>query len=252
MASHPPGACCTRGFKHEGTASGEIKKIGDIDTYISHPPSTTTTTTTTTQPEKAIIIFTDILGLADNTKFVADDFAARGYLVVVPDLFRGSAMTMNQIVSGVDIMAWLKDYTTEAVDPIAAAAIRYVRETLGIKRVAAAGYCFGAKYATRFMKEGGGIDVGYVAHPSFVAPEELQAIKGPYAISAAETDTIFPATLRHASEELLSKAGRPWQITLFSGVEHGFAVRGDLANKEVRFAKEQAFIQAATWFEVHL
>ncbi|KAL2376458.1 hypothetical protein RJZ90_007500 [Blastomyces dermatitidis] len=248
MASHPPGACCTRGFKHMGIASGEIKKIGDIDTYISHPPASATTT----KLEKAIIIFTDILGLADNVKLVADDFAARGYLVVIPDLFHGNALTMNQVMSGIDIMAWLKDYTTEAVDPIAAATIKYVRETLSIKRVASVGYCFGAKYATRFMKEGGGIDVGYVAHPSFVAPEELRAIKGPYAISAAETDTIFPSNLRHESEEILSKVGFPWQINLFSGVQHGFAVRGDLSNKEAKFAKEQAFIQAATWFDVHL
>ncbi|OJD12862.1 hypothetical protein ACJ73_09287 [Blastomyces percursus] len=252
MASHPPGSCCTRGFKHEGTPSGETKKIGDIDTYFSHPPTSTMTTTTSSKPARAIIIFTDILGLADNAKFIADDFAARGYLVVVPDLFRGNALTMNEAMSGMDIMAWLKDYTTEAVDPIAAAAIKYVRETLGIKRVASVGYCFGAKYATRFMKEGGGLDVGYVAHPSFVAPEELQAIKGPYAISAAETDTIFPSNLRHESEEILAKVGFPWQINLFSGVEHGFAVRGDLSNKEIKFAKEQAFTQAATWFDVHL
>lgn len=52
---------------------------------------------------------------------------------------------MNQLERGVDIMAWLKDYTTEAVDPIAAATIKYVRETLGVKRVGAVGYCFGAK-----------------------------------------------------------------------------------------------------------
>lgn len=45
------------------------------------------------------------------------------------------------------------------------------------------------------MKEGGGIDVGYVAHPSFVMPEELLAIKGPYAISAAGKQTRPPFPL---------------------------------------------------------
>lgn len=28
MASNPPARCCTIGVKHEGTAKGEIKKIG--------------------------------------------------------------------------------------------------------------------------------------------------------------------------------------------------------------------------------
>ncbi|OAX79183.1 hypothetical protein ACJ72_06497 [Emergomyces africanus] len=247
MASNPPSTCCARGFKHEGIATGEITKIGDIDVYIARPH-----TATTQQPEKAIIILTDILGLADNTKFVADDYASRGYLTVVPDLFGGKAFTMNHFQTGVDFRVWLEDYTPENVDPIAAVTIKYMRETLGVKRIGAAGYCFGAKYATRFMKEGGGIDVGYIAHPSFVSPEELEAIKGPYSISAAETDTIFPANLRHDSEAILTKVGLPWQMNLFSGVQHGFAIRGDLSNKVVKFAKEQAFIQAVTWFNEHL
>lgn len=28
MASNPPGKCCTEGFKHEGTPTGEIKTVG--------------------------------------------------------------------------------------------------------------------------------------------------------------------------------------------------------------------------------
>ncbi|EEH16486.1 hypothetical protein PABG_06573 [Paracoccidioides brasiliensis Pb03] len=245
MASHPPSSCCASGFKHEGTASGVVKKISDFDAYFSYP--------STANPDKAIIIFTDILGLYDNAKFLADDYASRGYLVVMPDLFGGKPLTINQFEGGqVDIMAWLKDYTPEAVDPIAAATIQHVRETLGIKKVGAAGYCFGAKYVTRFMKGSGTVDVGYVAHPSFVTSEELAAIQGPYAISAAETDSIFPSSLRHQSEEILAKVSQPWQINLFSGVVHGFAVRGDLSNKVVKFAKEQAFLQAVAWFEEHL
>lgn len=64
---------------------------------------------------------------------------------MVPDLFGGKPLTMNEIASGVNTRDWLKDHTPDVVDPIAAATIKYVRETLGIKRVGAAGYCFGAK-----------------------------------------------------------------------------------------------------------
>lgn len=97
-----------------------------------------------------------------------------------------------------------------------------------------------------------GIDVGYAAHPSFVEEEELAAIGGPYAISAAETDSIFPAEKRHKSEEILAKTGKPYQINLFYGVDHGFAVRGDMKVRATRFAKEQAFQQAITWFDEFL
>lgn len=67
-----------------------------------------------------------------------------------------------------------------------------------------------------------------------------------------ETDAIFPAPKRHESEEILAKVGYPYQINLFSGVEHGFAVRADITNPVNRFAKESAFTQAVIWFNEHL
>jgi hypothetical protein len=36
----------------------------------------------------------------------------------------------------------------------------------------------------------------------------------------------------------LIKTGQPYQINLFSGVEHGFAVRADITQPTIRFAKE--------------
>lgn len=68
----------------------------------------------------------------------------------------------------------------------------------------------------------------------------------------SEVDQIFTTQLRHESEDTLIKTGQPWQINLFSGVSHGFAVRGDLSNKQVKFAKEQAFCQAVIWFNQYL
>jgi dienelactone hydrolase len=44
----------------------------------------------------------------------------------------------------------------------------------------------------------------------------------------------------------------PYQINLFSGTEHGFAVRGDPKVKQQRFAKERAFQQAVDWFDEQL
>lgn len=93
-----------------------------------------------------------------------------------------------------------------------------------------------------------GINVGFIAHPSFIEENELSAISGPLSIAAAETDHVFPREKRHGSEAILSKTGQPYQISLFSGVSHGFAVRGDPNIQIQRFAKEQAFFQAVTWF----
>lgn len=91
-----------------------------------------------------------------------------------------------------------------------------------------------------------------MAHPSFVEEEELANIQGPLSIAAAENDKIFTAEKRHLSEEILQKRGKPYQITLYSSVAHGFAVRCDLTKKIEKLAKEQAFSQAVQWFDAWL
>jgi dienelactone hydrolase len=80
----------------------------------------------------------------------------------------------------------------------------------------------------------------------------LAAITGPLSIAAAETDDIFPAEKRHQSEDILKTTKQSYQINLFSGVDHGFAIRSNPDNKDASFAKEQAFWQAVAWFNRHL
>jgi dienelactone hydrolase len=159
----------------------------------------------------------------------------------------------------------------DTVDPIVEKTLAYMKEQ-GAKKIGAVGYCFGGKYVARFLAKGKGVDVGFTAHPSFVDEAELRGMTGPLSIAAAgklrkpdktwnnaitnniaETDTIFPEDKRHESERILKDMSSiPYQMVLYSGVEHGFAVRGDLNKPEIKFAKEAAFIQAVQWFDEFL
>ncbi|KAF7115808.1 hypothetical protein CNMCM5793_003448 [Aspergillus hiratsukae] len=245
MASNPPGPCCASGFKHEGNPAGEIKTVEGVETYISYPKDNQS-------PEKAVLILSDIFGIYVNAQLLADEFAGNGYLAVIPDLFQKDAISLSDMESGkADLPAWLPKHQTANVDPVVESTIKYLRQELGVKKIAGVGYCFGGKYVCRFLKPGK-IDVGYTAHPSFVSKEELGAIAGPLSIAASEIDNIFTTELRHESEDILIKTGQPWQINLFSGVTHGFAVRADLSNKHFKFCKEQAFYQAVAWFQQYL
>lgn len=251
MASNPPSTCCTIGVKHEGEPTGKTFKIGSIEAYEAKP------TGKIIHKDTAILYLPDVISIWQNSKLMADQFAANGYYTLIVDLFNGDPMSVN-MPEGFDFMSWLTKGTTgdnphtkEAVDPIVEKSIAYLREQ-GYRKIGAVGYCFGAKYVCRFMTGGKGIDVGYVAHPSFVDEEELAAITGPLSISAAETDDIFPAEKRHKSEVILKETKLPYQINLFSSVTHGFSVRCDTSKKHEKFAKEQAFLQAVTWFDEHL
>ncbi|KAB8346215.1 hypothetical protein FH972_023260 [Carpinus fangiana] len=256
MASNPPGRCCTVGVKHEGEAVGEITQVANNPAYVSYPKDKSTA--------NAVLILPDVIGHEFiNVQLIADQFAANGYFVVIPDLFRGDPVPLNR-PEGFDIMKWLQGppgHLPDTVDPIIIATIKELREKHGVKKIGAVGYCFGGKYVARFLgatgvEAGATVDVGFTAHPSFVDEAELSAINGPLSIAAAETDSIFPAEKRHKSEEILAKIGKekkiPYQVFLYSAVEHGFAVRADLTDKRIKYAKEQAFSQAVAWFDEFL
>ncbi|OLN87107.1 Protein AIM2-like protein 6 [Colletotrichum chlorophyti] len=251
MASNPPGKCCTVGVKHEGTPQGKtISVAGKYDGYLAEAPADKA------HKGAGILFLADVFGIWSNSQLLADQFAANGYTTLIVDLFNKDQLTLPR-PDGFDIFKWLNEgsdgknpHTKEAVDPIVADSIKFLQSEYNITKLGAVGYCFGGKYVVRHYQNG--INAGFVAHPSFVEEDELAAITGPLSIAAAETDSIFPTEKRHKSEEILQKTGLPYQINLFSGVEHGFAVRCDLNDKKQKFAKEQAFYQAVAWFDEHL
>ncbi|RAL13462.1 dienelactone hydrolase family protein [Aspergillus homomorphus CBS 101889] len=248
MTSNNLSTCCTIGTLHEGNPKGTIQDIENISTYITHPPNPTPS-----EPQPAILILTDVIGHRfRNAQLLADQFAAAGYLVVMPDLFTGDSVPLNR-PQGFEIMEWAQNHQPPHTDPIIETILKYIRTTLGCQRVGGVGYCFGGKYVARFLRPGmGALDAGFTGHPTMMTAQELEAVRGPLSIAAAQHDPIFPAEKRRESEEILGKSDQAWQITVFSDVEHGFAVRGDPEVRRVRFAKEQAFRQAVAWFREFL
>ncbi|KAH6999327.1 esterase/lipase [Ilyonectria destructans] len=250
MTSHSLGPCCFQGVKHEGEVHGRFETIGDFEAYVTEPAS----------PNGCGILYlTDIVGYKfNNAKLVADQYAANGYLVVMPDLFYGDPVPLNADMATFNLPNWMQGqlgakkipHTPQTVDPIVEQSLQTLRDKYKCKTIAVAGYCFGAKYAVRALASSN-IDAVFIAHPAMISKEELENIKGPLAIAAAEIDAIFPASERHESEETLKKLGTPFQINLYSGVHHGFAVRCDLSDRVQRLAKESAFLLALQWFEAY-
>ncbi|OOQ82259.1 dienelactone hydrolase family protein [Penicillium brasilianum] len=243
MTSNSLSHCCTIGSLHDGEAKGEIKNIGHVSTYFAYPSDNST--------ENAILILTDVIGHKfSNAQLIADQFAAKGYFVVMPDLFNGDAVPLNR-PEGFNVMDWVKNHLPPQTDPIIDAVLKEMRESLGCKRIGGVGYCFGGKYVCRYLKPGK-LDAGFMAHPTMVESDELKGIKGPLSIAAAVRDFIFTTAKRHESEEILDSLDVPYQINMFSDVEHGFSVRCDLSKPRQKFAKEQAFSQAVAWFDQYL
>jgi dienelactone hydrolase len=160
-------------------------------------------------------------------------------------------------------MSWLKGsdsspgHLPPRVDPVISSVITEMRSKYNVKRLGGVGYCFGAKYVIRFLHDDSfpdpHLNVGFVAHPSFVTAEQLRAISVPLSTAAAANDQVFSAEKRRETEESLGSGihdGRKkaWQINLYGGVDHGFAVRCNDQDPREKFAMKQAFAQALAWF----
>ncbi|CAI7642425.1 unnamed protein product [Penicillium palitans] len=239
MASNPPAACCAIGIKHEGEAKGQLQQIGDVsltvvvEVYISHPERST---------KRAILLLTNVVGHRFiNAQLIADQLTANGYLVVMPDLFHGDPMPLNNCPASFDLMSCLKGppgHLPDRVEPVVQATLKEMKSNMGCERVGAVGYCFGASAMLLMWHT-----------PVSLTQRNYKQSKAHYPLLRLKpTQSSRP----HESEDILAKTGQPYQINLFSGVEHGFAVRADIASPIIRFAKESAFLQALAWFDQYL
>lgn len=235
MASNPPGACCTKTNFHEGTPIGVFKHQYGRDTYE-----------TGTNKKRVIVILTDIFGHNyNNVMLIADELAKYDYYVIIPDILNNDPLSSSD-----DFSEWLVNHTPEITTPIVDGFLATLKKELDPKFLGAIGYCFGAKYAVQNLTKSGPLNAAALAHPSFVSIEEVKAIGNPVIISAAETDDIFTTELRHETELALAELKTVrYQISLFSGVSHGYACRGDISDPSVKYAKEKTLFDQVSFFD---
>ncbi|RYP09650.1 hypothetical protein DL764_001192 [Monosporascus ibericus] len=209
----PLSYACTRGTLHDGRQVGLTRTIGGIQTYFSKPPGESM--------EDAILLFTDAMGITfENNKLLADSFAANGYFVVMPDLFRGDAVPLDRPRNWSQT-AWFRNHLPSDVGPVVRAVLCEMQGS-GCRRIAG------------------------------VEEEDILSIERPVSIVFAGGGGYVNRLQRQEIEMMLTEAKVPFQTTLFSDVPHGFAVRHIHDKKYNKFAKKQAFLQAVQWLDFYM
>jgi len=117
-----------------------------VETYITKPASGSS--------EKVILLLTDVMGICNNPKLfhplpllpyhrgyantnndtsIADDFAANGYTVVLPDMFAGDKVPPPaDRKPGFELSEWLKDHQPHHVIPIIQKVMGQIRSELSM------------------------------------------------------------------------------------------------------------------------
>jgi len=246
----PSGECCLKTVQHKGTASGTSETIFNINTYVTGIKSGVT--------DRILLYFADVFGpFYINGQLVADYFASRGWLVLAPDYFSGDPVWLHRAAPGMraeteegwDFEAWKDKHMSFAVKNIPgwvdAVKAKYGGPNTTYVTV---GYCFGAPFVlTECAKDT--VSAGAVAHPAFLNESNIQTSKKPIFFSCSEVDHTFPAESRHKTEKILVDNKQTYHFQLFSGVAHGFALRGNMDVENERWAKEQSARSIGDWFD---
>ena len=74
----------------------------------------------------------------------------------------------------------------------------------------------------------------------------------PLFLSCAETDHTFPEEFRNSAVHMMIEQKKRYQVQLFQGVEHGFALRGNMENAYERYCKEQSLKGIVEWCDFWL
>ena len=268
------------------SGSGETRKLGGVDVYISKPADYPHA------PAKLLLLLTGGTGFKSaNNQIQADRFATEGFVVVMPDMFEGDAFPssasapedgltlLDQIklkaaeaAKSFMIDMWIARHTEQKVMPILrkvmdAAKGEFADAISNGGGIYAVGYCFGGRYVILLAAErqlqgpadeesgpktdGPHIKAGALAHPSMVATDDFAGVKAPLSLVCVESDPLFPDDVRTALEDAFSKDNVEHEVQVYPGVPHGFAVVGEYDNVGIKTAQETAYEQMLKWLKGH-
>ncbi|MEP7222246.1 MAG: dienelactone hydrolase family protein [Novosphingobium sp.] len=186
--------------------------------YVARPEGT---------PRGAVIVIQEIFGVNPGIRKKADDYAAKGYLAVAPEVFWRQG-------EGIDLDSDVPDQFQQAITYMMAhdfdagiqdveAVIHWVRREQGVAKVGLVGFCMGGKVAYQAAARTD-IDasVGYYGVGIDQMLNESHAIAKPLLLHVPTADHFVSPEAQKAMHDGLD-GNRHVTIHDYEGLDHGFA-----------------------------
>lgn len=200
-------------------------------------------------PAPAVIVIQEWWGLNDWVKQQADALAAKGYVALAPDLYRGKVTDKqeeaHQLMSGLSQDQAMGDLK-------AAYAYLAARKDVNARRIGVIGWCMGGKYALLLASEEPvAATVAYYGAPPTEAAT-IARIKSPVLGNyGAEDKGPSPEAVREF-EAAMKKAGRSTDIKFYEGAGHAFANENNPWGGYRKEAAADAWQRTVAFFDAHL
>ncbi|GMY27553.1 endo-1,3-1,4-beta-d-glucanase [Fagus crenata] len=234
MVSHQ---CCSNPPTLDPSSGvGHIEQLGGLSTYVTGSSSA----------KHAIILTSDIFGYeAPKLRKLADEVAAAGYYVVVPDFIREPFVLENIAILPLEV--WMKDHGTDKGFEESKLIIETLRSK-GATAVGAAGFCWGGKVVSELSKYEL-IEASVLLHPTWVTVDDIKGAKVPISILGAEIDNLCPPELLKQYEEVLTAQSKvDGFVKIFPKVAHGWTVRYSVEDAAAVKSAEEAHMNLLEWF----
>ncbi|KAM2450254.1 hypothetical protein PS1_020244 [Malus domestica] len=215
------------------------EKLGGLNVYVAGSPNS----------KLAIFLISNVFGYrVPNLRKLAENIAAAGFFVLVPDFFYGDPFVYD---NNRPLAVWLQDHGTDKGFEDAKSIINALKGK-GVSAIGAAGFCWGAKVVTELAKSDF-IQAAVLLHPSFVTLDDIQEVKVPIAIQGAEIDDYSPPELVKQFEQML--AAKPEVdsfVKIFPKAEHGWTMSYNVEDEEAVKRAEEAHRNTLAWFVKHV
>ena len=192
-----------------------------------------------------VVLIHEIFGLSDWAKEMADELAAKGFIVVAPDLLSGMGPNGGGSSAFAD-----RDSTTKAVSGLDAsqvtadldAAADYGKKIPAANgKVVTVGFCWGGGKSFTFATHRKDLSAAFVFYGP--GPADVSSITAPVYGFYAGNDARIGATVP-GTAEAMKAAGKKFEPVTYDGAGHGFMRAGEDPTDTVpgnKTAREQGF-----------
>jgi len=187
-----------------------------------------------------VILIHEIFGLTDWAKEMADEIAAKGYIVIAPDLLSGHGPQgggFSEFASQDDAVKAVSSLNPDDVNADLDAAADYAKKIPSANgKLAVTGFCWGGGKSFAFATHRHNLSAAFVFYGP--PPSEFTTITarvyGFYAGNDARISSTVPATT-----EAMKAANKKYEPVIYDGAGHGFMRAGEApdptpANKKAR------------------